>query len=383
MQFIRDLIRETFAQAGSNHHEDTVSSVQSSFRAGSARKFSIPGRAGVFAMLLSMCFLANVASAQVKISSPAPGASVSSPVHVVASASSSHPITAMRIYLDYTSVFYIKASQIDTAVSASKGTHLIVVQAWDSAGNVIKTPVTVNVTSTTSSPTPTPTPTPTTSNSTVFNNVHQWTGWQTCGACGNTGGTGSLATYSMIRGLGYPTLSGSTTEFKIGGTKPYANAYWYYRHSVSSKPLKSLRYEFDIYIPSGMQNAPQAIEFECQQRLSGYVYNFAWQADYSSGQWRVFNYSARKWENSGIPLKRFTAGTWHHIVADYHNNSSTHTTYHDALTIDGVRHPLSITHRATWSGSSNEFTNAFQLDLNGSATDYHVFVDRMKVTLAQ
>jgi Bacterial Ig domain len=329
--------------------------------------------------VLGVLLFARLAHAQVTVTSPAPGATVAAPVHVTASAKSSHPVTAMRIYLDNVSVYLVASSQINTYISASAGSHSLVVQAWDSTGAVFKAPETINV-ATGGTPTPTPTPAPTPTG--VFNEVQQWTGWQTCGACGNTGGGGALATYSMIRGISYPTLSGSSAEFTIGGNFPYADAYWYYRHDPLSKPLKSLRYEFDLYIPSGLQSAPQAIEFECQERLNGYIYNFGWQADYPANQWRVFNYTLKRWEYSGIPFQHFSPGTWHHIVAEYHNDAVTHTTYHDALTVDGVRYPLSIKHAATSTSAGNEFTNAFQLDLNGVPTAYKVYVDNMKITFA-
>jgi hypothetical protein len=186
----------------------------------------------------------------------------------------------------------------------------------------------------------------------------------------------------MTRGITTPSLSGSSAEFSIGGNYPYANAYWYYRHAPRDTQINSLRYEFDLFLPAGSENAPQAIEFECQQRLNGYVYNFAWQAEYPSDRWRVFNYTAKAWESAGISLQRFTPNTWHHIVAEYHNDATSQKTYHDALTVDGVRYPLNIVHDATPSGNqTNEFTNAFQLDLNGTPVPYSVYVDNMKVTM--
>jgi len=330
----------------------------------------------LIASLITACFFAAVAGAQVTVTSPGAGTTVGSPFHVAASAKSTHPITAMRIYLDGVSVYHVNVAQISTYVSASAGTHSLVVQAWDSIGAVFKTAETIKVG--TASPTPSPTPTPTPS--TVLNEVQQWTGWLTCGACGNTGGSGAVATYSMVRGISYPTLSGSSAEFNIGGSFPYADAYWYFRHQALSKAFKSLRYEFDLYIPAGLENAPQAIEFEVQQRLNGYVYNFGWQALYPGNQWRVFNYTLKRWESTGVPLTRFSPGTWHHIVTEYHNDPATHTTYHDAITVDGVRHVLSIKHAATTTSAGNEFTNAFQLDLNGTPTAFKVFVDNMKIT---
>jgi len=79
---------------------------------------------------------------------------------------------------------------------------------------------------------------------------------------------------------------------------------------------------------------------------------------------------------------RFTPGVWHHIVAEYHTDASRHLVYHDALTVDGIRHSVNLVHTAKQtSGSTNYLTNAFQLDLNAQGTPYKVYVDKMKVTL--
>jgi len=346
--------------------------------ASNGREKPPPSKMNIAALVLAALFFGSVAQAQVTVSTPAAGQTVGAPVHVVASASSAQPITAMRIYLDSVSVFLGSAAQIDTTFAASPGSHLLVVQAWDSTGAVFKTPMTITV----GTPPPAPTPTPVPANAIVFNEVQQMTGWQTCGACGNPGGTGTPPTYSMVRGITFPTLSGSSTQFNIGGGTKYANAYWFIEHPPMNTGINALTYEFDIYVPAGYENAPQALEFECQQRLNGFLYNFAWQAAYAGGnQWRVFNYNTKVWENAGIPVVRFSPNTWHHVVAEYHNNSATHMTYHDALTIDGVRHPILIGHAATPVPAGNEFTNGFQLDLNVVPTAFQVLVDNMKVTV--
>jgi hypothetical protein len=88
----------------------------------------------------------TAASVGVTVCSPAPGATVTSPVHVTAAAkSTTPPITAMRIYLDNVSVFTVNAAAIDTSLAISSGTRSMVVQAWDSTGAVFKTPLTIRV----------------------------------------------------------------------------------------------------------------------------------------------------------------------------------------------------------------------------------------------
>src|SRR5215469_4722372 len=94
--------------------------------------------------------LAASAFAGVTITSPMPGSTSASPVHFVASASSSAPIIAMRIYVDNNSVFLTSASRLDTQVSIAAGTHFVVVQAWDSNGGIFKTPETITVSAGTS-----------------------------------------------------------------------------------------------------------------------------------------------------------------------------------------------------------------------------------------
>ncbi len=65
---------------------------------------------------------------------------------MVASAISGAPIVCMKIYFDSVAVYSANnVSQIDTYIKASKGSHLLVVQAWDSSGTVHKTTVSITV----------------------------------------------------------------------------------------------------------------------------------------------------------------------------------------------------------------------------------------------
>lgn len=229
-------------------------------------------------------------------------------------------------------------------------------------------------------PAPSPSPAPGTPSGTVIDNVEDSTNWLTCGACGNTGATGAVATYSFTPGMASPSEDGRSTQFAIAASVAFSNAYFYQQQTPVTSQIKALTYEFDLYIPSGMENAPQAIEFECQQTVNGWVYNFAWQAEYAGAKaWRIFDYGLKRWDTSGIPFTGFAPNTWHHIVAEYHNDTANHVVWHDALVVDGVRFPVNISHNAAFTNGRNQFSNAFQLDSNSQATPYHVYVDRMRV----
>src|SRR5262252_1945171 len=94
--------------------------------------------------IAGMLAMSATAFAGVAISSPANNATVNGPIPVVASASApGRAITAMAVYLDNNLVFKVNAASVNTKVNAGPGTHLLVVQAWDSANATSKAPVTV------------------------------------------------------------------------------------------------------------------------------------------------------------------------------------------------------------------------------------------------
>lgn len=83
----------------------------------------------------------------VLVTAPVAGPAFGSPVRVVAKASSSVPITCVKIYLDNVAVYSVNnVSQIDTNVIMSSGSRRVVVQAWDANGVVYKSTqyITVN-----------------------------------------------------------------------------------------------------------------------------------------------------------------------------------------------------------------------------------------------
>ena len=82
--------------------------------------------------------LTAAAFAGVTVSSPAAGSTAGSPVQFAASASGAYPISAMRIYVDGNSAYTVNAGSLNTSLGMAAGGHSIIVQAWDTHGNVYK-----------------------------------------------------------------------------------------------------------------------------------------------------------------------------------------------------------------------------------------------------
>lgn len=114
-------------------------------------RFSLLNRKNVVRLLAGLLLLSTMSFAQsVSVSSPSNGATVSSPVHLVGSANGgSFPVTALRVYVDNQSAYTTNAANLDTMVPMATGNHLVVVQAWNSNGQVFKAPMNVTVSGTT------------------------------------------------------------------------------------------------------------------------------------------------------------------------------------------------------------------------------------------
>jgi acid phosphatase len=81
----------------------------------------------------------------VTVSAPTTSTVTGPSVSLAASATAPNPVTFMRIYVDNVSGASASANKIAATVSMAKGSHLVVYQAWDSAGNVYKTSKTITV----------------------------------------------------------------------------------------------------------------------------------------------------------------------------------------------------------------------------------------------
>jgi PKD repeat protein len=81
----------------------------------------------------------------VNVASPADNSSMNGPVRFLATTTSGSPVTAVRIYVDGSSAYTANAASLDTTLTLTPGAHSVVLQAWNQAGQVAKTPVRVTI----------------------------------------------------------------------------------------------------------------------------------------------------------------------------------------------------------------------------------------------
>lgn len=99
---------------------------------------------GAFSSTKTVISCINTTSRTERVCSPHDGATLSSPAHIVASASTNLKFSTTQVYIDGVLTYSNPAESIDTTSTLSPGTHRITVKGWDSGGQFSKS-VTVTV----------------------------------------------------------------------------------------------------------------------------------------------------------------------------------------------------------------------------------------------
>ena len=331
-------------------------------------------------LMIATLTLATASFAGVTVSSPATGSTTGSPVHFVASATSTHPITAMRIYVDNLSVYLVSASSLNTSVTMSAGTHSVVVQAWDSTGAVFKTPLSLSVSGSAPAPTPTPSPTPTgglpapPSTAVVKSNIDQIPAWDSCTVCAGVNAKGPVAIYSMVENQASPSLDGLAAKFSISGTTPYSDALWW-KQLGAADSATHLKYDVAFYITN--PGVSQALEFDNNQSNGAHKFIYGTQCNIKGNHWDVWGNAAGNWISTGIACSAPTAFVWHHLTWEFQRTST--NVIFVGFTYDGVTHYVNRSYPARAS-TVHEMNVAFQMDGDSAMHAYSTWLDKVALT---
>jgi hypothetical protein len=298
------------------------------------------------------------------VSSPSAGASVSSPIRVVAANSNAK---AIQIYLDNVLRYTADSTSIDAEISASTGGHSVVVQSWGTNGEIIKVPLTVNVNSTSSGAT--------SSGGKTTYNIDQMTGWESCDKCAGINGDGPSTPYSMKQFVGDPSLDGKSAQFWLGGDTPYSNALWWKQLGGQSAATK---FVYDLYFYIKDPSAAQSLEFDMNQSVDSHKYIFGTQCAVARGRWEVWDTANAKWMDAGLPCIKPEAYKWHHLVLEFQRTSDRKTRF-VSVTVNGSKNYVDKYFNAK-SGGSSELNVAFQMDGNYQQKDYSVWLDKVNMT---
>lgn len=326
-------------------------------------------------LLLPALFVAASAvsalAGSVSISSPTSGATVSSPIRVVAKAYSSAPVTGMKIYLDSNSVYSTTSSSLDRSISAGSGSHKITVRGWDSTGASFSAVRYVTVSGSTSNPgSGSSGSVSIPSYATSFNRIEEMSGWGHCTTCA---GGGENAKYSMTRGQSSPSLDGNSTKFWLGGSTSFSHGLWWKRLGASSS---ATHFVLDMYFRMDKPSNSQGLEFAMNQHLGSGWYKFSTQCTYQTKQWRVWDSRNRGWVGTGIPCNRPAANTWNHVTFEYARSGG--KAIFVAVTLNGKKSYINKSFYPQSGGGDNSIGVHYQMNGNINQSSYTTWVDKMR-----
>jgi hypothetical protein len=322
-----------------------------------------------FAMFCVLVAFSASAFASITVSSPTNGSSSGSPVHFVANATSSHPISYMRMYIDGKSVFAAATSKIDSSIAVAVGTHTIDIQVWDTAGVLQRSLSSVKVSGTTAPP---PSPTPTTTGG--YGNVDSMSGWGSCAACAGIGANGPNASLTTALS-GSPSLDGTARKFTIASGSAYADGLWW--KSLPGNDSKS-HFTFDYYFYVTNPAASEALEFDVNQSAANrrYIYGTQCGVNYDH-QWDVWDTAANTWRPTGIACSPLV-NSWNHVTWEFERSGG--RIHFIAVTMNGKKSFVNRWYNSKAWGAS-EISIAVQLDQRANHVTYSTWVDKINLTM--
>lgn len=313
----------------------------------------------------------STSNGSICVTSPADGASVSSPVHVQAAASLINPIYFMRTYVDGEAQYFDWYNTMDAYLWLAPGSHTIELLANDISNNQVSTTFTVNVSS--------QQPAPVTQIQTLplwdgcsakFPPGHPRAG-QLCAA-----GRGT-AVAAFTENQGSPSMSGHSAKVTLAGPAQYSNMLWTKYLGGGAAPS---HFVYDLYFYIDHPENAQALEFDNNQGFGGQRWIFGTECNLKGdGVWDVWNGAPNTgWQPTSVPCTSWPANTWNHLVWTFERVGE--QVHYVSVQVNGTTYPLDIyySNQSTWDFEGIDV--AFQMDGDYRQAPYTVWLDNVTLT---
>ncbi len=314
------------------------------------------------------------AQSGVHITAPGNNSIVTSPVNFVASAttSCSKGVGSMGIYTAPYQLAYIgNGGSLNTNLPLSPGTYNAVIEEWDKCGGATTSGVTITV-------------------GNGFTNLQQGSGWTAagqgppdfvdCNPCG------PQITWSMTQGIKSPSLSGSSTQFGIGGSGPYWDVL-FNNHLIGDQSSKGMldqnhtlvpsyhNFTYDVYFYGTNLGLSQALEFDMNQFFDGMGFIWGHECRIAGGnEWDIWDNINQHWVPTGIACNPVN-NSWNHLTIQEQRTSSNQLLY-QSITLNGVTNTVNQYYSPGSTPGWYGITVNYQMDGNSKQSPYSVYLDQ-------
>ena len=194
----------------------------------------------------------------------------------------------------------------------------------------------------------------------------------------------------MNQGVSSPSMSGSASQFTLGGSTPYSDGLWN-NHLIG--PLSSQgtfdtngtlvpslhNFTYDVYFFASDFSPAQALEFDINQFFGNMGFIFGHECRIDSGnEWDVWDNQNARWVSTGIPCF-LNANAWNHLTLQVQRTSDNQLVY-QSITLNGDTHTLNWTFGPGSSPGWYGVTINYQMDGNSQQAQYDVYLDNLTFT---
>ena len=246
--------------------------------------------------------------------------SLTSPIHLQATAEDTLGVTGYVVYVDGMNVFRNFSPSVDAWIALPAGAHSLSVKAWDAHTSLATQSFDVNITGF-APPAP-----PAQARRFLAVDHGVWTvdnSPPVGGEC-NHGSIAPFPSNADPNTNNLPTFDGSGQHFVVTSGCTYDDSLFYRKYNkdlVRLAGLTNFLWDFWFYIPTTTRTSTiQALEHDMFQavQLSDGVHEFMFgsQCNYATNQWQIWLPQGNNltWVNAGISPCKLSPGSWHHAT---------------------------------------------------------------------
>lgn len=296
------------------------------------------------------------------IASPGSGASVHSPVSLVATAAPPDQIYLVRVYVDGQAVLYSPNAAINQYLWMANGQHTVQIVAEDIAGYIATSSVQLNVVA----------------QDVGATDIQNRNNWVSCSAVIDNATCASglgVAESTLTLHESSPSLDGSAAKFSLAGKTGYSNElYWVPLGGGNS--VSHFTYDLWFYVDYG--DRPQSLEFDVNQAFGGTRWTWGSQCDFNqSHAWNIWDPLNGVWRLTSVPCNHFPSNTWIHVIWNLERVGN--QVHYITLTVGDQTYTIDTYYMAEPNWTQEEIDVAFQMDGNYAQQPYDVWLDEVNL----
>ncbi len=234
-----------------------------------------------------------------------------------------------------------------------------------------------------------------TSQKNSFSNLQQSSGWASYGQgppsfvdCSPSPCDG--ITFSMKQGINSPSMSGSSTQYSLGGTAVYNDAL-FNNHLIGAFSSQGMpdsnltqvptyhNFTYDVYFYGTNLELSQAVEFDINQFFNNLGFIWGHECRIAGGhEWDVWDNLNAHWVPTGIACNPVD-NAWNHLTIQVQRTASNQLLY-QSITLNGVTSALNQSYNPGAAPGWYGITINYQMDGNYQQSPYSVYLDQLTFT---